>query len=98
MNCAGPLGGLFGGWRWSLRRGGDAFPGPPALGDDGIVYSAWISPDLVEVPMAASGETVEIETQSPVPPDVGAPYLLVSVEQKRERLFTGHLLDLSGVE
>ncbi len=71
---------------------------PPVLGDDGIVYSAWISPDLVEVPIAGSEETVEVETQSPVPPDVGAPYLLVSVEEKRERLFTGHLLDLSGVE
>lgn len=71
---------------------------PPVLGTDGIVYSAWISPDLIEVPMAGSEETVEVETQSPVPPDVETPYLLVSVEQKRERLFTGHLLDLSSVE
>lgn len=71
---------------------------PPAVGEDGIVYGAWVSPDMVEVPMAKPSETIEIETQSAVPSDVVAPYLLLSVEQKRERLFSNYLMDLSEIE
>jgi hypothetical protein len=71
---------------------------PPAVGEDGIVYGAWVSPDLVEVPIAQPNEMIEIETQSAVPPDVVAPYMLLSVEQKRERLFSNYLVDLSEVE
>lgn len=71
---------------------------PAPVGKDGIVYNFWISPDRVEVPMAKPDETTEIVTEAPVPPDVETPYLLLSVEQKRERLWTNYLLDLSEVE
>jgi hypothetical protein len=71
---------------------------PPAVGEDGIVYSTWISPDRVEVPIAKPSETAEFETESLVPPDVVTPYMLLMVEQTRERLWTNYLVDLSGVE
>jgi hypothetical protein len=71
---------------------------PPAVGEDGILYNTWISPDRVEVPIAKPGQTAEFETESLVPPDVVTPYLLLSVEQKRERLWTDYLLDLSEVK
>lgn len=71
---------------------------PPVLGSDGIVYGARVSPDIVDVPTAGpDGGTSEFDTQVEVPPDVEELYLLLSVEQKRERLFSNYLIDLTDL-
>ncbi len=71
---------------------------PPVLGSDGIVYGARVSPDIVDVPTAGpDGGTSEFETQVEVPPEVKELYLLLSVEQKRERLFSNYLIDLTDL-
>ena len=90
-------------FKWTIYNPGEYntlvhIGNPAAVGEDGIIYNAWISPDRVEVPMAKPDQTAEFETVSAAPPDVTTPYLLLSVEQKRERLWTNYLLDLSGVE
>jgi hypothetical protein len=72
---------------------------PPVLGSDGIVYGARVSPDIVDVPTAGpDGGTSEFETQVEVPSDVENLYLLLSVEQKRERLFSNYLIDLTELQ
>jgi hypothetical protein len=70
---------------------------PPVLGEDGIIYGARVSPDIVQVPTANPGETAEFETEVEVPRDVGGLYLLLSVEQTRERLFANYLIDLTDL-
>lgn len=71
---------------------------PPVLGSDGIVYGARVSPDIVDVPTAGpDGGVSEFETQVEVPPEVKELYLLLSVEQKRERLFSNYLIDLTDL-
>ena len=69
---------------------------PPVLGSDGIIYGARVSPDIVDVPMAGpDGGVSEFETEVEVPPEVEGLYMLLSVEQKRERLFSNYLIDLT---
>lgn len=71
---------------------------PPILGNDGIIYGARVSPDIVDVPMAKpDGGTSEFETTVEVPKDVEELYLLLSVEQSRERLFANYLIDLTDL-
>lgn len=72
---------------------------PPVLGNDGIVYGARVSPDIVDVPMAKpDGGVSEFETSVEVPKEVESLYMLLSVEQSRERLFSNYLVDLSGLQ
>jgi hypothetical protein len=69
---------------------------PPVIGDDGIVYGYYESPDLASVPLTPAGETAEWTTSVTVPESVSGLYLLLSVESKKQRLFTNYLLDLTG--
>jgi hypothetical protein len=70
---------------------------PPVLGSDGIVYGVRVSPDIVDQPFAPAQGEVGFETQVSVPKDVAGLYLLLSVEQSRERLFGNYLIDLTGL-
>jgi len=70
---------------------------PPVVGDDGVVYGTWQSPDLASVPVTPPGETSEWTTSLAVPGDVGNLHLLLSVENGKQRLFSNHLLDLTGL-
>jgi len=69
---------------------------PPVIGDDGVVYGYWESPDLASVPLTPAGGTAEWTTSVAVPGSVSKLYLLLSVESKKQRLFTNYLLDLTG--
>jgi hypothetical protein len=69
---------------------------PPVIGDDGIVYGYYESPDLASVPLTPAGGTAEWTTSVTVPESVSGLYLLLSVESKKQRLFTNYLLDLTG--
>ena len=70
---------------------------PPVIGDDGVIYGYWESPDIESVPVTPPGETSSWMTSVTVPSDVGSLYLLLSVESGKQRQFANYLLDLSGV-
>lgn len=69
---------------------------PPVIGDDGIIYGYYESPDLATVPMTPAGESAEWTTTAAVPDDVGSLVMLLSVESKKQRLFVNYAIDISG--
>ncbi len=71
---------------------------PPVLGNDGIIYGARVSPDIVDQPFSPPKGEVEFETQVAVPRSVSTLYLLLSVEETRERLFSNYLIDLTNLK
>ncbi len=68
---------------------------PPVIGDDGIIYGFYQSPDLADAPITPSGETAEWKTDVIVPSSVKGLYVLVSVESKQQRLFISHVIDIT---
>lgn len=71
---------------------------PPVLGSDGIIYGVRVSPDIVDQPFSPPKGEVEFETGVSVPGDVTGLYLLLPVEQTRERLFANYLIDLTTLK
>jgi hypothetical protein len=71
---------------------------PPVLGSDGIIHGVRVSPDIVDQPFSPPKGEVEFNTEVSVPADVSGLYLLLSVEQSRERLFANHLIDLTALK
>jgi hypothetical protein len=69
---------------------------PPVIGDDGIVYGFYQTPDIVSVPITPAGDKTEWTTQVAVPADVKGLYLLLSVESGKQRQFTFYAVDLTG--
>jgi hypothetical protein len=68
---------------------------PPVIGEDGILYGFYETPDIVSVPITAAGDAAEWKTQVAVPPDVGGLYLLLSVETGKARLFANYAIELN---
>lgn len=68
---------------------------PPVIGNDGILYGLYESPDIVSTPITPAGGTVEWTTEVAVPEEVGDLYVLPSVESKQQRLFVNYALDIS---
>jgi hypothetical protein len=60
---------------------------PPVIGEDGIIYGFYESPDRATAPTAPAGSTAEWSTEVAVPQDVEGLYILLSVESKKLRLF-----------
>jgi hypothetical protein len=68
------------------------------LGSDGIIHGVRVSPDIVDQPFSPPKGEVEFKTVVSVPADVTGLYLLLSVEQSRERLFANYLIDLTDLK
>ena len=68
---------------------------PPVIGADGIIYGLYESPDIASVPVTGAGKTAEWTTEVAVPKDVGGLYILLSVESKKQRLFTNYAVDIT---
>jgi hypothetical protein len=71
---------------------------PPVLGSDGIIHGVRVSPDIVDQPFSPPKGEVEFKTEVSVPGDVTGLYLLLPVEQNRERLFANYLIDLTALK
>jgi hypothetical protein len=71
---------------------------PPVLGSDGIIHGVRVSPDIVDQPFSPPKGEVEFKTEVSVPGDVTGLYLLLPVEQSRERLFANYLIDLTALK
>jgi hypothetical protein len=68
---------------------------PPVIGEDGIFYGYYESPDLTSVPITGAGSEAEWTTEVAVPADVKGLYIMLSVESKKQRLFVNYALDIT---
>lgn len=68
---------------------------PPVIGEDGILYGFYETPDIVSVPITAAGGSAEWKTEVAVPPEVRGLYILLSVETGKARLFSNYAIDIS---
>ncbi len=69
---------------------------PPVVGDDGILYGFYETPDIVSVPITPAADQAEWTTEVSVPENVGGLYILLSVETGKARLFENYAVDISG--
>ena len=67
----------------------------PVIGGDGIFYGLYESPDIPSVPITPAGDKAEWTTEVAVPQDVKGLYIMLSVESKKQRLFTNYAVDIS---
>ena len=68
---------------------------PPVIGDDGIIYGIYQSPDRATSPTAPAKGEAEWMTSVSVPKDVKGLYILMSVESKKLRLFVNYAVDIT---
>jgi hypothetical protein len=69
---------------------------PPVIGDDGVLYGYYETPDIVSAPITPAADEAEWTTEVLVPENVGGMYILLSVETGKARLFTNYAVDISG--
>jgi hypothetical protein len=69
---------------------------PPVIGEDGIVYGLYESPDIASVPILPAGDGAEWTTSVTVPENVKGLVILLSVESKKQRLFSNYALDIAS--
>ncbi len=68
---------------------------PPVIGDDGILYGYYETPDIASVPITAAAGTAEWKTTVAVPREVQGLYILLSVETGKARLFANYAMDIT---
>jgi hypothetical protein len=68
---------------------------PPVIGDDVIFYGFYESPDITSIPITAAGDKAEWTTEVMVPNEVKGLYIMLSVESKKQRLFTNYAVDIT---
>ncbi len=68
---------------------------PPVIGADGIIYGIYETPDIVSAPITSAGKTAEWTTDVTIPKEVKGLYILLSVESKKQRLFTNYAIDIT---
>ena len=68
---------------------------PPVIGNDGIFYGFYESPDITSIPITAAGDKAEWTTEVVVPKEVKGLYIMLSVESKKQRLFTNYAVDIA---
>jgi hypothetical protein len=67
----------------------------PVIGQDGILYGYYETPDIVSVPITPGEGTTEWITQVGVPTEVQDFYIMLSVETGKQRLFTHYAVNVS---
>jgi hypothetical protein len=65
------------------------------IGEDGILYGFYETPDIVSVPITPAGDKAEWTTEVAVPQDVKSFCIMLSVESKKQRLFVNYAIDVS---
>jgi hypothetical protein len=69
---------------------------PPVIGSDGIIYGLYEAPNLEDAPITLPGQKANWKTAVAVPKDVTGLYILLSVEDKQQKNFWNHLIDITG--
>jgi hypothetical protein len=57
---------------------------PPVIGEDGIFYGYYESPDIASAPITSPGDQAEWTTEVAVPKDVKNFFIMLSVESKKQ--------------
>jgi hypothetical protein len=65
------------------------------IGEDGILYGFYETPDIVSVPITPAGDKAEWTTKVAVPQDVKGCYIMLSVETGKARLFANYAIDVT---
>jgi hypothetical protein len=68
---------------------------PPVIGQDGILYGFYETPDIVSVPITPAGAQAEWSTVVAVPQEVKGLYIMLSVETGKARLFANYAVDIT---
>jgi len=68
---------------------------PPVIGEDGVLYGYYETPDIVSVPITPAGDAATWTTEVTVPADVQGLYILLSVETGKARLFANYAIDIT---
>jgi hypothetical protein len=68
---------------------------PPVIGNDGILYGYYETPDIVSVPVTPADGVAEWTTEVAVPQDVTGLYIMLSVESGKQRLFANYAIDIT---
>jgi hypothetical protein len=68
---------------------------PPVIGDDGILYGFYQTPDIITATITPAKGTAEWTTEVLVPQDVHGFYILLSVETGKARLFANYCIDIT---
>jgi len=68
---------------------------PPVIGDDGILYGYYETPDIVDAPITPAGSEARWTTDVAVPNEVKSLYILLSVESGKARLFANYAIDIN---
>ena len=68
---------------------------PPVIGEDGILYGFYETPDIVSVPITPAGGKAEWTTEVAVPQDVTGLYIMLSAESGKARLFANYAVDVT---
>ena len=69
---------------------------PPVIGEDGVLYGYYETPDIVDVPITPAGNKAQWTTKVAVPNDVAGFYIMLSVESGKARLFANYAIDITG--
>jgi hypothetical protein len=68
---------------------------PPVIGQDGIIYGLYQDPTLADAPITLPGQKAVWTTTVAVPKNVAGLYILLSVEEKQQKNFWNHLIDIT---
>ena len=68
---------------------------PPVIGEDGILYGYYETPDIIDVPITPAGDKAQWTTEVAVPNDVAGFYIMLSVESGKARLFANYAIDIT---
>jgi hypothetical protein len=68
---------------------------PPVIGDDGILYGFYETPDIASAPITPAGGEASWTTEVSVPQEVKGLYILLSVETGKARLFANYAIDIT---
>jgi hypothetical protein len=65
------------------------------IGNDGIIYGRYETPDMASPPLTPAGETMEWTTDVAVPQEVSGLYILLPVETNKQRYFVYYAIDIT---
>jgi hypothetical protein len=68
---------------------------PPVIGEDGILYGYYETPDIVSVPITPAKGKADWTTEVSVPENIKGFYILLSVETGKARLFANYAVDIT---
>jgi hypothetical protein len=70
---------------------------PPVIGEDGVLYGYYETPDIVSVPITPASGQAEWTTEVAVPEGLNNSYIMLSVETGKARLFQNYAIAVTDL-